>query len=97
MSSLLRVIAILFLLSAVHATGASEEEKANDINLYIEFIEFLGEWETTEGEWTDPNNFESEIVQDDIPASENILGYPEASNPETVELELATPDRKVKQ
>jgi len=38
----------------------AENETADDTST-IDFIEFLGDWETTDGEWVDPN----ELVMDD--------------------------------
>ncbi len=40
-------------------TYAVEENEDNDVPS-LEMLEFLGEWETTEGEWVDPG----ELVDD---------------------------------
>jgi hypothetical protein len=37
-------------------------EEQNDNMPSIEFLEFLGEWETDEGDWVDPATLESEEI-----------------------------------
>ena len=38
----------------------AEEHKNKETMPSIEFLEFLGEWETEEGEWIDPIEYENE-------------------------------------
>ena len=44
-----------FLITSLHADEATNEEMPS-----MEFLEFLGEWETEEGEWIDPLELENE-------------------------------------
>ena len=37
----------------------SEAPAADDIGVSMEFLEFLGEWEAGDGEWTDPAQVQS--------------------------------------
>jgi hypothetical protein len=43
-------------MSSLFAEGQSNKEAMPS----MEFLEFLGEWETEEGEWIDPVEFENE-------------------------------------
>ena len=38
----------------------AEEQTSNETMPSIEFLEFLGEWETEEGEWIDPVELEND-------------------------------------
>ncbi len=39
----------------------AEEQSAEEDIQTMEFLEFLGEWETEEGEWIDPIELENEV------------------------------------
>ena len=52
------VWAVLAVLLCAHAS-AEEPKHANDINAELpslELLEFLGEWETKDGDWMDPSS-----------------------------------------
>ena len=52
------------------AQTETEEESGEEIDpVSLEFLEFLGEWETANGEWLDPTELDSE--SDDTPAPED--------------------------
>lgn len=48
----------------IYSTSPSfSEEKNNSDSLpSMEFLEFLGEWETDEGEWVDPEYLDNEAI-----------------------------------
>lgn len=60
---MLRLLILLVTLSATLAYA--EEAQAPS----LDFLEFMGEWETTDGQWQDPIEFsaidETELQQDD--------------------------------
>ena len=37
----------------------------------LEFLEFLGDWETKEGQWTDPAEFEVLLPEQEMYGAEN--------------------------
>ncbi len=45
---------LVFLLIGMSTSGIFAEEQEEEVELSIELLEFLGEWETDEGEWIDP-------------------------------------------
>lgn len=50
-----------FMMLLCSISSISAEEQSNDETMpSIEFLEFLGEWETEQGEWIDPVELESE-------------------------------------
>lgn len=53
--------AMLLLLSMTQLFA--EEETNTESMPSVEFLEFLGEWETEQGEWIDPNELESEELE----------------------------------
>ena len=52
-----KVRKLVILVSLFHSPAFAEE-------VDLELLEFLGEWETDEGEWIDPNQFEEEENED---------------------------------
>lgn len=54
-----RLSAVLIFMVFYQPLLNADEEVIEDLP-FIEFIQFLGEWETEDGEWIDPNEFESE-------------------------------------
>ena len=52
-------VSLIFMLYSMTSLFA-EEQKNNEAMPSIEFLEFLGEWETEDDEWIDPLEFESE-------------------------------------
>lgn len=55
-----RLRTILLVLTALSVnTGFADEEQSEE-DLFLEFIEFLGEWETNDGEWVDPVEMEND-------------------------------------
>lgn len=57
------------LLSFSMPTLFAGEQNANEEIPSIEFLEFIGEWETEQGEWIDPVEFENEEVDSLIDTS----------------------------
>ena len=57
------LVLILYYSSMVFA----EENETVDDTSTIEFIEFLGDWETADGEWVDPNELAAEDDEDTQP------------------------------
>ena len=52
---------ILMLVICMISTWAYAKEADEDTELpSLEMLEFLGEWETSEGEWVDPGEFEDD-------------------------------------
>ena len=49
----------------------SEDHESADVPS-IDFLEFLGEWETSDGEWVDPNELNDEVYAE--LAEENRIG-----------------------
>ena len=65
-----RLSLLFMLLTLCSITLNAEEETAEELS-YIEFMEFLGEWETSDGEWIDPAELEKDIyaeLEKEIPA-----------------------------
>ena len=64
-------LSLFFMLLALNINILNaEEEKVEDLS-YIEFIEFLGEWETSDGEWIDPSELGKDIyaeLEKEIPS-----------------------------
>ena len=58
MSYPLRVLMLVTCMTSVWA-NAMEENEDNEIPS-LEMLEFLGEWETYEGEWIDPGELEDD-------------------------------------
>ena len=54
-----RVSLFVLILHYSSMVFAEENETADDTST-IEFIEFLGDWETADGEWIDPNELAAE-------------------------------------
>lgn len=52
-------VSLIFILYSMSSLFA-EEQKNNEAMPSIEFLEFLGEWETEDGEWIDPIELENE-------------------------------------
>lgn len=51
----LLLMAMIFYTQTLHA-----DEQIRGDSPAIDFLEFLGEWETSDGEWLDPNELEDE-------------------------------------
>lgn len=54
------IFRLSLMLMALYSSMLVAQEVAKDEMPVLDFIEFLGEWETEEGEWIDPNEFETE-------------------------------------
>ena len=67
-----RYWALLFLLLSggiVHAQTDSEDKAGEELDsISLEFLQFLGEWETADGEWLDPTEFDDEQTDEPAPA-----------------------------
>ena len=59
------VMMMLLSFSSLHAEESSTTESPS-----IDFLEFLGEWETEDGEWIDPVELENEVYANLNGASE---------------------------
>ncbi len=53
-------LSLLLMTMTLHISTLHAENLVQDEAPAIDFLEFLGEWETSEGEWLDPNEFEDE-------------------------------------
>lgn len=53
-------LSTVVILMALYSPTLDADEKTTDELAFVEFIQFLGEWETRDGEWIDPNEFETE-------------------------------------
>jgi len=51
-----------FLSSIVHAGDVQQDEWQSGEVPGVELLEFLGEWETEEGEWIDPEEMEDDYL-----------------------------------
>ncbi len=49
----------------------AEEQTDNEVIPSVDFLEFLGEWETEEGEWIDPAELENEELGQLIESTSN--------------------------
>ncbi len=52
--------ALFLLLHCSMSSSFAEEQIADEIMPSMAFLEFIGEWETDEGEWVDPLDLERE-------------------------------------
>jgi hypothetical protein len=52
---------LMMMVQISNLATAAEEAKAETEAPAVDFIEFLGEWETNQGEWIDPNELETEV------------------------------------
>ena len=50
----------VFLLMAIVTPVIDAEEQEQEVELSVELLEFLGEWETGTGEWIDPVELEDD-------------------------------------
>ena len=50
--------------AAGNSAGAPEDQTARDQAPTLELLEFLGEWETDEGYWIDPTQFDPTPADD---------------------------------
>lgn len=68
-----RLLSLLLFVS-FSAANAAEEEIENEIEVpSLEFLEFLGSFETDEGEWIDPESLMSEEFTDLLQAAPIIV------------------------
>ncbi|NKB38841.1 MAG: hypothetical protein GKR93_17045 [Gammaproteobacteria bacterium] len=51
---------LLLLIMILCSTPTKAENQRDDIFPSPDFLEFLGKWETNNGDWVDPENFEDE-------------------------------------
>lgn len=51
---------LMLILMVLYSSILEAQEETKDESPALDFIEFLGEWETEEGEWIDPNEFDTE-------------------------------------
>ena len=67
----LRSSLILITMTCYPLTPSAQEAIFSDAPS-LEFLEFLGEWEDSEGEWIDPNQFDEDYyASSDVPEEEN--------------------------
>ena len=60
-----------FLYSTVHAGDVQQDEWQPGEVPAVELLEFLGEWETEEGEWIDPEEMEDDYLARQLSGTES--------------------------
>ena len=55
---------ILVIAMMLNAPFNFADEPRNESDVSLEFLEFLGEWETDEGEWIDPEQLKTDIFEE---------------------------------
>lgn len=68
----LMVVCLVGLMSTAHGTGNEQVEQKATNTPDLEFLEFLGQFETDAGEWIDPESLLTEEFDDLLVATTNI-------------------------
>lgn len=66
------VVCLVGLMSTAHGTGNEQVEQKATNTPDLEFLEFLGQFETDAGEWIDPESLLTEEFDDLLVATTNI-------------------------
>ena len=61
--------------ASTHAADVNEHDPETEHLPGVEFLEFLGEWETEQGEWIDPQEMDDDYLASQIEDSNAIGEY----------------------
>lgn len=66
----LLIMLMPFMFTSTQAEETQLNSEYSEVKPGVEFFEYLGEWETDEGEWIDPEEFDNDLYAREITLKE---------------------------